>query len=124
MSKTTTIQLEYILNITPKLLFNYIGTADGLQRWFADKVEKKDKTFNFIWDGSAQQATQVVFAKNELVRYEWDETGDFFEFEIKKDDLANGVALIITDQVDESEAESSTNLWNNLIDDLRRILGC
>ena len=42
--------LEYILNASPKVLYNRISTAGGLSEWFADGVEANGNIFKFRWE--------------------------------------------------------------------------
>ena len=46
-----------------------------------------------------------------------------FEFRINMDELTGDVALIITDFAEADEKEDSIYLWDNQIQDLKRLLG-
>ena len=46
MSKTK-LELEYIINTSPIILFNCLTTASGLSEWFCDDVNLKDDKFTF-----------------------------------------------------------------------------
>ncbi|HHU00268.1 MAG TPA: SRPBCC domain-containing protein [Bacteroidales bacterium] len=122
-----TIELEYILNTTPGLLFNRISTASGLSEWFADEVNIDGKVFVLRWEGSEQRVEQTVRKENKLVRYTWvdDEEleGEWFEFRINVDELTGDVALIVIDNVDVDEKDDLIEIWNRQIDTLKRCLG-
>jgi uncharacterized protein YndB with AHSA1/START domain len=122
-----TIELEYILNTTPGLLFNRISTASGLSEWFADEVNIDGKVFVLRWERSEQRVEQTVRKENKLVRYTWvdDEEleGEWFEFRINVDELTGDVALIVIDNVDVDEKDDLIEIWNRQIDTLKRCLG-
>jgi uncharacterized protein YndB with AHSA1/START domain len=120
------IELEYMLNTSPAILFNRLATPSGLSEWFADNVNVKGKVFTFIWEGSEQKAEQTLRKENKLVRYQWlDEgmEGTWFEFEINVDELTGDVALIITDNVEADDKNDTTELWDQQVDVLKHGLG-
>jgi hypothetical protein len=49
-------ELEFVIQSSPQLLYQYLSTPSGLSEWFADNVNSRGETFNFIWDGSEEQA--------------------------------------------------------------------
>ena len=120
------IELEYLLNTSPVILFNRLVTPSGLSEWFADDVMVDGKTFTFIWKGSEQRAEQALRKENKMVRYEWlDEEmeGTWFEFQINVDELTGDVALMIIDHVDADEVKDTIELWNRQIEVLKHGLG-
>jgi uncharacterized protein YndB with AHSA1/START domain len=122
--KTNKIQLEYVLNCSPKVLFNWLSTASGLTEWFADDVKVKGKIFTFIWEGSEQTAEMTLHKENKLVRFSWlDEDDSYFEFRITQDELTGDVSLIIIDFAEENEFEGTKGLWDTQIADLKHMLG-
>lgn len=48
--------LEFEIKSSPKILYNYLSTASGLEEWFADKVNIREGDFIFHWEGSEQRA--------------------------------------------------------------------
>ena len=124
MSDKTKIQLEYIINCSPKVLFNRLSSASGLAEWFADDVKVKGKVFTFIWEGSDQTAEMTLHKENRLVRYTWvDEPETYFEFRITKDELTGDVSLIVIDFTDPDETSETQELWNTQIADLKHVVG-
>jgi len=118
------IQLEYVLNCSPKVLFNWLSTASGLAEWFADDVKVKGNKYTFIWEGSEQSAEMTLHKENRLVRYTWlDEDDSYFEFRISQDELTSDVSLIIVDFAEDDEFEGTKGLWDSQIADLKHILG-
>ena len=119
------IQLEYVINCSPKVLYNRLNTASGLTEWFADDVRVRGKKYTFIWDESEQVAEMTLQKENRLVRFNWleDDEDSYFEFRITRDELTGDVSLIITDFVEEGEEDESKGLWDSQITDLKHVLG-
>lgn len=119
------VQFEYVINCSPKVLYNRLNTASGLTEWFADDVRVRGKKFTFIWDGSEQVAEMTLQKENRLVRFNWldDDEESFFEFRITRDELTGDVSLLITDFVEEGEEDESKGLWDTQIADLKHVLG-
>ncbi|MGQ1891023.1 START-like domain-containing protein [Thermophagus sp. OGC60D27] len=120
------IELEYLLNTSPAILFNRLATPSGLSEWFADNVNVKGDIYTFIWDGSEQQAQQTHRKDNKMVRYQWldqDQQEAWFQFDINIDELTGDVALIITDHVEPDEKEDTIELWNQQVETLKHGLG-
>ena len=98
------IELEYLINTTPGILFNRLSTPSGLSEWFAEDVSVKGNIFTFRWSNSEQLAEQTLRKENKMVRYTWIEDEDlenvWFELSINIEELTGDVALIIIDHVD------------------------
>lgn len=128
MAEKSKIQLEYIINCSPKVLFNRLSTAAGLTEWFADDVRVKGNYFTFVWGDTSQTAEKKNHKENKMVRYEWidsdlDKDESYFEFVIAQDDLTNDVSLMIVDFADEDEVQPTSDLWNTQISKLKQLLG-
>jgi hypothetical protein len=119
--------LEYFVGSSPDILFDFISTAAGLEKWFAEKVNVKDNIFSFSWENDEQkQARLVALKEREFARFHWLDQGEkrYFEFRIQIDDLTGEVALIVSDFADtKEEFEDSRLLWNAQIHDLLHALG-
>ncbi len=120
--------LEYFVGSSPDILFDFISTAAGLEKWFAEKVNVKDNVFTFSWENDEEKLARLVAAlkEREFARFHWLDHGRkrFFEFRIQIDDLNREVALIVTDFADSKEEfEDSRLLWNAQIHDLLHALG-
>jgi hypothetical protein len=119
--------LEYFVGSSPDILFDFISTAAGLEKWFAEKVNVKDNVFTFSWENDEEKLARLVALKErEFARFHWLDQGEkrFFEFRIQIDDLTGEVALIVTDFADSKEEfEDSRLLWNAQIHDLLHALG-
>ena len=121
------IELEYVLSCSPKAIFSRLSTPEGLNEWFADKVEAEKNLFTFTWDETEIKANLSVIKENRLVRFEWlgmeNTDTNYFEFQISVHELTNDLALIITDFADSEEREDTISLWDTQITELKRILG-
>jgi uncharacterized protein YndB with AHSA1/START domain len=126
MSEKSKYSIEFTIQSSPQLLFQYLSTPSGLSEWFADNVNSRGEEFTFIWDDSEETAKLLSKKANEKVRFQWDDDeGEdyYFEFFIQVDDITKDVSLIVTDYTTEDEMEESRMLWDNAIADLKQILG-
>lgn len=118
--------IEFSINSSPSLLYNYLSNPSGLSEWFADNVNSRGEKYTFIWDGSEESALLIKAKQDTYVRFQWEDDEDtkyFFELSILVDDLTNDVSLLITDFAEEDEIEESKQLWQSQIEDLKQILG-
>ena len=49
-------EIEFPINSSPQLLYQYISTPSGLSEWFADDVNSRGEFFTFIWNDSEEKA--------------------------------------------------------------------
>ncbi len=128
MSTKKSFSIEYDFHASPQLLFQYLSTPSGLSEWFADNVNSRGEQFTFIWDDSEETALLLQKKNNDKVKFQWqnDEEDDedyYFEFKIQVDEITKDVSLIVTDFAEEDELEESKMLWDNLVSDLKQVLG-
>lgn len=124
MTEKVKVQFEYVINCSPRMLFNRLSTASGLAEWFADDVRIRGKIFTFIWEGNEQEAEMTLKKDNRHVRFNWlDDENTFFEFRINQDELTSDVSLHVIDFSEEDEVEETRDLWNMQISELKRALG-
>ena len=124
----TKFDIEYSITVSPQLLYQYISTPSGLTEWFADDVNSRGEFFTFIWGDSEEKAKLVTKKVDEKVKFRWLDEDDveteyFFELKIVLDELTKDVMLLVTDFADDDEIKDQTQLWNNQIADLKKILG-
>ena len=65
MSKKVSFSIEYYIQASPQLLFQYLSTPSGLSEWFADNVNSRGEIYTFIWDGSEEVAKLIQTKTNE-----------------------------------------------------------
>jgi len=128
MSQKQQFSIEYDFHASPQLLYQYLSTPSGLSEWFADNVNSRGENFTFIWDDTEESAKLLHKKSNDKVRFQWQNDEDdneeyYFEFRIQVDEITKDVSLIVTDFSEEDEMEESKMLWDNLIADLKQVLG-
>jgi uncharacterized protein YndB with AHSA1/START domain len=121
-------QIEFEIKSSPKILYPYLSTPSGLNEWFADKVVVNGGTFQFEWNGSAENAKVAGKKDNLFVRFEWldrkeDAKNNYFQFDIIQDELTSDVALVITDFSTPEDLVENKLLWANTIQNLKHIIG-
>jgi uncharacterized protein YndB with AHSA1/START domain len=119
-------ELEFPIHVSPSLLYQYISTPSGMQEWYADNVNSRGEFFTFIWEGSEEEARLVSTRKTDYIRFQWmvdEETDYYFELKIQVDDITKDVSIIVTDFAEEDEVEEGKMLWENMISELKHILG-
>ena len=118
-------ELEFPIQASPNMLYQYITSASSLSEWFADDVNSRGKVFSFFWDGVEEKADLVSTKNNQFVKFKWLDGDDdcYFEIRIAVDELTKDVSLMITDFSDEDEVEESKMLWDSQISDLKSVIG-
>tara|TARA_R110000868_G_scaffold284107_4_gene544583 strand:+ start:131 stop:523 length:393 start_codon:yes stop_codon:yes gene_type:complete len=120
--------IEFPIQASPQLLYQYISTPSGLSEWFSDNVNSRGELFTFIWDDSEEQAKLLNKKSGERVKFRWmvdeeDNQTYYFEIRIQVDEITKDVSLMVTDFAEEDEIDESKMLWENQISDLKQVLG-
>lgn len=130
MRENVKIELEYVFKTSTKALENLITTPNGLAEWFSDEVKVDDDVYTFVWGKSEESARLLFNRKNTHIRWRWlhhEEDGDeacFFEFQYETDPLTNDIIFKVIAVSDaDTDEEDLKLLWENGINDLRRVLG-
>ena len=121
-------EIEFSVNSSPALLYQYISTPSGLSEWFADNVNSRGEFFTFIWDDSEEKARLSSKKSGEKVRFKWvddnnHDTEFYFELRILEDEITKDVSLMVVDYAHEDEMEEAKLLWENQIADLKHVIG-
>ena len=125
-TKTT---LEYEINASKRMLYPYISTASGLAQWFADDASiDEDKNFHFVWDGEDHVAKMAAHRTNSIVKFEFlndliEEEHAYTEIRLEQNELTQTVFLRVIDYSDIEDEEEVNELWDNIIHDLKEIVG-
>ena len=95
MSDKVKYELEFPIQASPNMLYQYISSASSLTEWFADDVNSRGKIFSFFWDGSEEKAELISSKNNQFVKFKWLENEDnsFFEIRIVVDELTKDADL-------------------------------
>ena len=125
MSDKVKYELEFPIQASPNMLYQYISSASNLSEWFADNVNSRGKVFSFFWDGVEEKAELLSSKNNTYVKFKWLENDDdsFFEIKITVDEITKDVSLIIIDFADNDEVEEAKILWESHISDLKCVIG-
>jgi hypothetical protein len=121
-------EIEFPINSSPQLLYQYISTPSGLSEWFADNVNSRGEFFTFIWNDSEEKARLCSKKSGEKVKFKWvdDQNKDteyFFELNILVDEITKDVSLMVIDFAEKEEVKEATQLWENQISDLKHVIG-
>jgi len=121
-------EIEFPINSSPQLLYQYISTPSGLSEWFADNVNSRGEFFTFIWDDSEEKARLCSKKSGEKVRFKWvdennKDTDYFFELNILVDEITKDVSLMVIDFANKEEVNEATLLWENQVSDLKHVIG-
>jgi uncharacterized protein YndB with AHSA1/START domain len=121
-------EIEFPINSSPQLLYQYISTPSGLSEWFADNVNSRGEFFTFIWNDSEEKARLCSKKSDEKVKFKWvdDNNKDsdyYFELHILVDEITKDVSLTVVDFADADEVNEAKLLWENQISDLKHVIG-
>lgn len=127
---------EYEIGAAVKMIYPYISTPQGLEEWFADKVEiLNDKFWNIHWDNEHHMTKIVSQRTNSMIRYQFVENmeepktrtkkkdANFLEFKLNYSELTDTTYLLITDYSEMNDEEVLGELWDGLVETLREKLG-
>ncbi|MEN9323473.1 MAG: hypothetical protein RIT03_456 [Bacteroidota bacterium] len=121
-------ELEFPINSSPQLLYQYISTPSGLSEWFADNVNSRGEFFTFIWNDSEEVARQSSKKSGEKIKFRWidenkKDTEYYFELRIIEDEITKDVSLVVVDFAFADEVDEAKLLWENQISDLKHVIG-
>ena len=132
MSNKKTFVTEIEVNASPKMIFPYISTVDGLERWYADSANiTPNNVFEFTYDDEHYFAKMQSLKANQMVVFEFlddekeeEEDPSILKISIDQNEITNAVYLVIEDYTDlvDSQAEFQ-ELWEGLVSDLKEIIG-
>jgi len=127
MDEKIKFEIEFTIQASPQLIYQYISTPSGLSEWFSDNVNSRGEIFTFIWDDSEEKAKLISKKTGERIKFRWitdeDDQVSYFEIKIQVDEITKDVSLIITDFAEEDEVDESKMLWENQISSLKQVLG-
>ncbi|MES2748102.1 MAG: START-like domain-containing protein [Bacteroidota bacterium] len=128
MSEKVRYEIEFPINSSPQLLYQYISTPSGLQEWFAKTVNSRGEFFTFEWDDTEENARLASKKSGEKVKFKWidenkNDTEYYFELRILEDEITKDVSLMVVDFAHNDEVEESKLLWENQVSDLKHVIG-
>ncbi len=132
MAKKKLFTADYELHASIKMLFPYIQSASGLGEWFADdvKINNADKTYTFLWDHEEHKARLAAHRTNHFVRFEYlpegpedEKNPSYFELRLEFNEMTQSLFLRVFDYSDFDDQKELHDLWNGLVDLLRKTVG-
>lgn len=122
---------DFEIRASRHMLYPYFYSASGLAQWFADDVKvDEDKIYTFVWDGEDNKAKIVSHRSNHHVKFEFfprskaEETDPaFFELKLEENELTGSVYIKITDYSEMEDVEELMELWQGLVDNLKKTVG-
>ena len=122
---------EFEINASKAMLFPYLSTASGLSQWFADDVniDSFNKTLIFILDGEERVAKIDSLKNNQYVKFifvhedEDEDDKDFMEFRLEINELTQSVFIKVTEYTETDDLDESNQIWENLLSNLKEIIG-
>jgi uncharacterized protein YndB with AHSA1/START domain len=132
MTKKKLFTADYEIHASIKMLYPYIQTASGLAEWFADdvRINNINKTYIFYWDQEQHPARLAAHRTNHFARFEFlpeneDDQKDpsYFELRLEFNELTQSVYLRVFDYSDFDDHKELRDLWDGLIDTLRKTVG-
>lgn len=122
---------DYELHASIKMLYPYLESAGGLSEWFADDVRiSPEKVFTFEWDTEVRKAVIKSHRANHFVRFEFlpeteaEKTDPaYFELRLEINELTQTTFLKVTDYSDFDDLEELRDLWDGLVDNLKKVVG-
>lgn len=131
MSNSLRFTIEFDLKQTPPaMLWTFIATPSGLEKWFADKVTQSDNEVIFAWNGQESRALQTTNRAMNCAKYRWvepNERGECTQMEMRiaVSELTKTTVLTIVDFVAYAEElDESKELWEHQVETLKRVVGC
>ena len=128
MEERVKFEIEFPVQASPSLLYQYITGPSGMSEWFADNVNSRGEYYTFIWNGSEEKAQLLGKKNGERIKFRWmddveDENQYFFELRIVVDEITKDVSLIVTDYAEEDEVKEGKMFWENQISELKHVIG-
>lgn len=122
---------DYEVHASIKMLYPYIQTASGLSEWFADNVTiSPEKVFTFFWDNEQHKALMTAHRTNHFVRFEYlpetkqdEKDPSYFELRLEVNELTQTTFLKVIDYSDFDDLDELQDLWESLIENLRKVVG-
>lgn len=122
---------DFEIHASIKMLYPYIQTASGLSEWFADDVKiSPEKVFTFVWDNEEHKAIMSSHRTNHFARFEYlpETKGDekdpsYFELRLEINELTQTTFLKVIDYSDIDDLDELQDLWEGLIENLKKVVG-
>jgi uncharacterized protein YndB with AHSA1/START domain len=122
---------DFEIHASIKMLYPYIQTASGLSEWFADNVTiSPEKVFTFVWDNEEHKAMMTAHRTNHFAKFEYlpetkedEKDPSYFELRLEINELTQTTFLKVIDYSDFDDLEELQDLWEGLIENLKKVVG-
>lgn len=131
---------EFEFKASQKMLYPYLNTPGGLAQWFADDViVNDDKVLIFFWDEEQHKARIASQRLNRSIKFEFldgEEEADnsissnngqsdspYIEIDLDSNELTGTVFMRITDTATSDDSDELHEIWQQLTDSLKEIVG-
>jgi uncharacterized protein YndB with AHSA1/START domain len=122
---------DFEIHASIKMLYPYIQTASGLSEWFADDVNiSPEKVFTFVWDNEEHKAMMSAHRTNHFARFEYlpeskedEKDPSYFELRLEINELTQTTFLKVVDYSEMDDVEELHELWEGLIENLKKVVG-
>jgi len=122
---------DFEIHASIKMLYPYIQTASGLSEWFADNVKiSPEKVFTFVWDNEEHKAMMTSHRTNHFARFEYlpetkedEKDPSYFELRLEINELTQTTFLKVIDYSDFDDLDELQDLWEGLIENLKKVVG-
>jgi hypothetical protein len=124
--KRSKIEMEYLFNSSPTIVYSFLTTPACLVRWFCDAVDILIDIYTFEWQGYSQQARLEQDLEDEYLKFLWidgDYEGEYLEFRISSSPITNETILTISDFCDEDDVQSQRQLWDSQMKAMKQEMG-
>ncbi len=130
-NKKNLFKADFEIHASIKMLYPYIDSASGLSEWFADNVTiSPEKIFTFTWENESHKAVLAAHRTNHYAKFQYlpeskeDETDPpYFELRLEVNELTQTTFLKVTDYSDFDDMEELQDLWEGLVENLKKVVG-
>ena len=121
------LRKEYPLSAkSPKIVWDLISNAAGLQKWIADVVKQEGDELTFTWGHPWTERDTKVSKLLELEKkwdYQEDDPDAYWEMRIEKDEFTGNISLLVTDYADPEDIDDLSDIWDANMDRLHQVSG-
>ncbi len=127
----TLFTADFEIHASIKMLYPYLQTASGLSEWFAENVNiSPEKVFTFVWDNEEHKAIMTAHRVNHFARFEYlpetkedEKDPSYVELRLEINDLTQTTFLKVLDYSDFDDQDELEDLWEGLIENLKKVVG-
>jgi len=122
---------DFEVHASVKMLYPYIQTAGGLAEWFAENVTiNPEKVFTFTWDNETHKAVMSAHRTNHFCKFEFvpesaedKKDPSWFELRLETNELTQTTFIRVFDYSDFDDQAELQELWEGLIENLKKVVG-